>query len=222
MPGMSQAERISRIQFLLRAKKVVSMGELRATFEVSRATLMRDIELMRDRLGTPLVYDAAARGYRLAAHADPFEPLDELPGLWLTAREAYGMLTMFNVVKALDPGFLLHSIEPMRGVFKRMLSTMGFRMLGLDQKVAIELPDFAAQRRSDLGPLFEALILDQPVHLTWQPADAPQRDADCSVHKLMLRPQGWWLTLTALGGQRFELPLAAIVRCREVAAAASA
>lgn len=139
---MSQAERISRIHFLLRAKGVVSLEELKETFEVSRATLMRDIELMRDRLGAPVIYDAKENGYRYDA-ARFGERVDELPGLWLSAKEGYAFLTLFNVLRAIDPGFLMYFLDPMRRTLKRLLTSHDFTMWRLDEKVVIDLPNFS-------------------------------------------------------------------------------
>lgn len=209
---MSQAERISRIHFLLRAKEVVSLQEMKNTFEVSRATLMRDIELMRDRLGAPVVYDAGKKGYRLDPQARSGERVDELPGLWLTAKEGYAFLTMFNVLRAIDPGFLMYFLGPMRSTLKRLLSALDFTMWRLDEKVVIDLPDFLAAQRYDLGPVFSALVKDDVIRLTWR-TDAQEREADCRVCRLTLQHQGWLLTIVPLGDQAINVRLADILHC---------
>ncbi|WP_428421368.1 helix-turn-helix transcriptional regulator [Methylibium sp.] len=211
---MSQAERISRIHFLLKAKDVVSLREMTETFEVSRATLMRDIELMRDRLGAPVVYDATAKGYRLNPNARTGERVDVLPGFWLTAKEGYAFLTMFNVLKAIDPGFLMYFLLPIRSLLKRLLSAQEFTTWSLDEKVAIDLPEFAPSHRRDLRPLFEALVRGEQVRLSWQVNQASLRDFVCHVNRLTLTQRGWIATMTPSDGIAINVPLIDIVDCR--------
>ncbi|MCI4429810.1 MAG: hypothetical protein JHC40_11655 [Burkholderiales bacterium] len=50
-------------------------------FEVSPATLKRDLQYLRDRLGAPIVYDALANGYRFDGIAAGAGAVHELPGL---------------------------------------------------------------------------------------------------------------------------------------------
>lgn len=50
--------------------------ELQRTCEVSRRTIMRDIEFLRDRLLAPLEYDRVRRGYFLTEDFNLMPPLD--------------------------------------------------------------------------------------------------------------------------------------------------
>lgn len=63
---MNKTERIFKIEQLIAARRLVSFRELRAELEVSRATLKRDLEYLRSRMKTPIVYDREANGYRIA------------------------------------------------------------------------------------------------------------------------------------------------------------
>lgn len=209
---MSQAERISRIHFLLRAKGVVSLEELKETFEVSRATLMRDIELMRDRLGAPVIYDAKENGYRYDS-ARLGERVDELPGLWLSSKEGYAFLTLFNVLRAIDPGFLMYFLDPMRRTLKRLLTSHDFKMWRLDEKVVIDLPIFSRTDGVHLAPAFEALVKDEVVRLRWKDDDAEVHEADCTVIQLKLTEGGWKLAIQPAGGNVVIVRLENILQC---------
>ena len=211
---MSQAERISRIHLLLRAKSVVTLREMKDTFEVSRATLMRDIELMRDRLAVPIAYDARHNGYTLDPRAKTQEYLDALPGVWLTAKEGYAFLTMFNVLRALDPGFLIGILSPMRVALKRLLHTMDYAMWGLDKKIVIDLPGFVSSPQTYLDPMFSALITEQVALLTWLDPKGDEQSGLCKVTRLTLRRNGWWFTVAPETGPPVEVPTSAILRCR--------
>eukprot|EP01036_Dinobryon_divergens_P011097 gene11097-14910_t len=52
---------------LIRSRGGVSFEALQEELEVSRATLKRDLQYLRDRLGAPIVYDREANGYRFEA-----------------------------------------------------------------------------------------------------------------------------------------------------------
>jgi predicted DNA-binding transcriptional regulator YafY len=208
---MSQAERISRIHFLIRAKGVVSLKELKQTFDVSRATLMRDIELMRDRLGAPLTYDAKENGYRYD-EACLGDRVDELPGLWLSAHEAYAFLTMFNVLREIDPGFLMYFVDPMRKTLKHLLGSQNFAMQQLDRKVVIDLPNFLKTAGAHLAPVFTALVNDEVVRLRWKNAAAEECESECAVIRLTLRETGWKLSIQPTGASVVTVPLENILR----------
>jgi predicted DNA-binding transcriptional regulator YafY len=50
-------ERIAAIDHAVRAGEYPNAGTIASRFEVSRRTVQRDIEFMKDRLGAPLVFD---------------------------------------------------------------------------------------------------------------------------------------------------------------------
>ncbi len=54
---MNKTERIFKIEQLIAARKLVSFQTLLDELEVSRATLKRDLEYLRSRMKTPIVYD---------------------------------------------------------------------------------------------------------------------------------------------------------------------
>jgi predicted DNA-binding transcriptional regulator YafY len=62
---MARLERFYRLDQLLRTRKSITRREIEDRFEISRATFKRDLEYLRDRLNYPIVYDYAARAYRL-------------------------------------------------------------------------------------------------------------------------------------------------------------
>ena len=64
---MANTERLYKIERLIRVRGVVSFQVLRDELEVSPATLKRDLEYLRSRLGAPIEYDRDANGYRLGA-----------------------------------------------------------------------------------------------------------------------------------------------------------
>lgn len=102
---MNQTERYYRIDQLLRERGPISREDLMATLEVSRATLTRDLNYMRDRLHAPIVFDREAGGYRFERAG--VGPQYELPGLWFNDQEILALLTMHRMLEDLDTGGLL-------------------------------------------------------------------------------------------------------------------
>src|SRR3546814_19441431 len=60
-------ERITKIVRLIRRHGAVSMATFIAELEVSQASVKRDLEFLRDRLGCPLEWDRSRRGWVVRA-----------------------------------------------------------------------------------------------------------------------------------------------------------
>lgn len=104
---MNQTERFYKIDQLLNERLVVSFQELLDNLEVSRATLKRDLQYLRDRLNAPIVFDRDAGGYRFDKVSPQLGGQYELPGLWFSAEEIHALLTMQHLLANLDTGGLL-------------------------------------------------------------------------------------------------------------------
>ena len=88
--------------------------------QVSRASVTRDLEYMRDSFNAPIEYDSEANGYKFG-NPKP-GPRYELPGLWFSADEAYALLTMHTLLAELQPGLLEPHIKPLQ---ERVRSVLG-------------------------------------------------------------------------------------------------
>ena len=112
---MDRTERLYRIERLIRHRGHASFAQLMDALEVSRATLWRDIEYLRSRLGAPLEYDRFVNGYRFVAPqgADRAQA-HELPGLWFSERELYALLMAHQLLGELDgEGLLGRHLQPL-------------------------------------------------------------------------------------------------------------
>ena len=67
---MDRTERFYIIDQLLNNSRSVSREQFLEALEISAATFKRDLEYLRDRLGAPIVWDRALRGYRYQQDAD--------------------------------------------------------------------------------------------------------------------------------------------------------
>ena len=118
---MNQTERLYKIEQILHDRRLASFVELQEELEVSRATLKRDLQFLRDRLNAPIVYDREANGYRFDV-PDRYAPKHQLPGLWFNASEIHALLMMQQLLEDVQPGLLGPHIAPLQ---TRLQSLMG-------------------------------------------------------------------------------------------------
>jgi predicted DNA-binding transcriptional regulator YafY len=126
MATRANTERLYKIESLIRQRGCVSFQVLMDTLEVSRATLKRDLEYLRSRLGAPIEYDRDGNGYRFAGPAagSPAGRHHELPGLWFNERELYSLLMAHQLLSGLDSdGPLTRHLQPLLERIHGMLSS---------------------------------------------------------------------------------------------------
>lgn len=116
---MERLERFYKIDQLLRNRKVVSFATFMEKLGMSRASVKRDLEYMRERFNAPIDYDPEARGYRFGEPRSG--PRYELPGLWFSAGEAYALLSMHSLLAELQPGLLEPHIAPLQARLRAVL-----------------------------------------------------------------------------------------------------
>ncbi|MFC1772270.1 helix-turn-helix transcriptional regulator [Pseudomonadota bacterium] len=116
---MSQ-ERLQKMVQLLKTHRVVSRQTFLDRFEISPATFKRDLEYLRDRLGAPVIWDRERRGYRFDLSDDQADTF-ELPGLWFNSQEIHALLTMHQLIDALQPSLLTPHIEPLKARIESLL-----------------------------------------------------------------------------------------------------
>lgn len=103
---MDRTERFYKIDQLLSERRVVPFSVLAEKLGVSRATIKRDLEYLRNRLNAPIVWDRDLGGYRFG-EPERGAGQYELPGLWFNAAEIHALLTMQHLLANLDAGGLL-------------------------------------------------------------------------------------------------------------------
>ena len=135
---MDQTERFYKIETLLRRRKSVGFAELLAVLEVSRSTLKRDLDYLRNRMHAPIVWDRTIRGYRFEEPAGIDQGSHALPGLWFSASEIHALLTVLHLLENLDSGALLRShIEPLTERLNALLSSADTASSELRRRVRI-------------------------------------------------------------------------------------
>ena len=115
--------RLYRIEALIRSRGHVSSQTLLDELDVSPATLKRDLEYLRSRMGAPIEYDRIARGYCFGA-AGIEGARQELPGMWFNEAELYSLLTAQQLLAGLDSdGLLSRHLQPLLDRIHQMLGS---------------------------------------------------------------------------------------------------
>jgi len=111
---MSQMERIFVIHRMLGRNRPVPLQQLMEELEVSRPTIKRDLQYMRDRLGAPILYDRERNGYIYSETGDEAGGASryQLPGVWLTSEEMHALLLMRELLEQLDSRVLADALSP--------------------------------------------------------------------------------------------------------------
>jgi predicted DNA-binding transcriptional regulator YafY len=149
---MDRTERFYRIEMLIRNRALVSFEALQCDLEVSRATLRRDLQYLRERLDAPIVYDRADNGYRFDGATR--QRSHELPGLWFSDKEIHALLTMHQLIQGLEAeGVLGRHLQPLLDKLHGMLGADDMAARELMQRVNI----VAAARRPVSARHFELI-----------------------------------------------------------------
>ena len=154
-PWMDRTERFYKIEMLIRSRGCVSFADLMDELGVSRATLKRDLEYLRERLDAPIVYDRFANGYSMRPDArDARQLKHELPGVWFSEREIHALLTMHQLIEGLDEGGVLaRHLQPLLDKLHGMLGANDAEARELMKRVKV----MGAARRPVMGRHFELI-----------------------------------------------------------------
>ena len=134
---MNRLERFYRIDQMLHERGLVTRRAIMDELEISLATFKRDLDYMRDRFHAPVIWDRDAGGYRFDTKSQT-GPKYELPGLWLTEREAFALATMQHLLTTLDPaGLVGPQIAPLRARLDAMLGAGAASAAEIERRIRI-------------------------------------------------------------------------------------
>ena len=190
---MSQTDRVYKIEMLIRQRGHLSFQALRDELEVSPATLKRDLEFLRDRMGAPIVYDRDLNGYRFGEGY--LGQKHQLPGLWFNERELYSLLMAHQLLSELDTdGVISRHLQPLLDRIHDMLGGAEADATTLIRRVKIISP----AKRPVPGPFFErvaeALLQRKRLHMRYLTRGRREvGERDVSPQRLVHYRSTWYL-----------------------------
>jgi predicted DNA-binding transcriptional regulator YafY len=190
---MERTERFYRIQQLLHDRHVVPLTVFLETLEVSRATVKRDLEYLRNRMNAPIAWDPEARGYRFAA-PDSGGGQYELPGLWFNASEIHALLTMQHLLAHIEPGILAPQLVPIVDRLRLLLGSGDHSVEQVQKRVRVL--GMAARRfdRADFAVVGSALLRRKRLHLHYYVRSRDElTEREVSPQRLVYYRDNWYL-----------------------------
>lgn len=229
---------MTKIVRFIRKRGSVPMKFLMDELEVSQASIKRDIEFLRDRLGCPLEWDRSKRGWVICddlAEGGRFE----LPGVWFDSSEVFALLTMLHLVEGVQPGLLADHVGPLKTRLRSMLAEGTKSASPIERK--LRLIHFAPRRvePKHFQTIAGGLLQGKRLRLQyWNRERSEQTSRVISPQQLVHYRENWVLTPGATCVTSFEssrsrlfnrftcwtkrLSRSARTRCRSISAVATA
>lgn len=161
---MDKLDRIHQLHRLLATRRTpISSADIEKQLECSRATLMRDIDWLRNLMGAPIKYDHAANGFWYDRSQGDFE----LPGLWLNAKELQSLLSMNQLLSGLQPGVLDHLISPVRDRIEKILQSRQLAGPSLAHKVKLKPINTRRLPEATYALVIQALAQNHRLQITY-------------------------------------------------------
>ena len=210
---MNQLDRLYQLERLLRSRQSLGRDALLHELEISRATLKRYLEVLRDRMNVPVLYDRFTNTYAITQPADKSQAgtqRQELPGVWFSQQEIVALLTMYQLIAGLDSaGMLQRHLQPILQRLNTMLGSSHMQAQELQRRVRI----IGAARREVPSQFFElvglALTQRRKLHVTYFTRSSnTSSERDLSPQRLVHHRNTWYLDAwchTRRALQRFAL-----------------
>lgn len=184
---LNKNDRLHHVVTLLRSRRSITLAFLQEETGASRATLMRDLAWLRDKLGHPIHWDHESQSYRWRPQPGASDSPQEVAGFWFKPSEVLALLTLQHLISEVQPGELLHRhIKPLEERLHSILQREGFadsfarlhkrvRIIGLGKREVppncFELAGMALVARKRLSIRYQARGTGQ----TSQRTISPQR-----------------------------------------------
>ena len=189
---MDRFDRIFALHRILNGRRTpVSRESLQEQLECSRATIGRLIEVMRDQLRAPIIYDRERNGY---LYDRSNTSVYELPGLWLNASELHALLVSAKLLADVQPGILGPALEPLR---QRIAELLRHRRIGhpeLERRVRILQTAARTTNLEHFQKISTALLDRRRLHILYHGRTRDKTtERDISPQRLVYYRDNWYL-----------------------------
>ena len=151
---MERLERFYKIHQLLTERQVVPFAVFIEKLGMSRASVKRDLEYMRNRFNAPIEYDKELKGYRFGKPRTG--PRYELPGLWFNSAEATALLTTLQLLGSLQPGLLEGQVAPLVERLRAILGGGEHSWKEIEERIRIFKPERRESKAAHRGRASES------------------------------------------------------------------
>jgi predicted DNA-binding transcriptional regulator YafY len=198
---MSQLERIFFINDVIKKRGGITAGEVALQFEVSDRQVKRDIEYMRDRLGTPIEWTACRKRYEYAYPWDDLSFADEKAFLTFAFLDA--ILTDYHYIPVVSERIVKSLKKWIAGPYAEIID-----------KVRYELSDMEPIRGEIAYVLCRALLLKKRIEIDYTDAKGEESSRSIAPVRIVNYSGKWYCA--ALDSKTAELRTFALSRMRNV------
>jgi predicted DNA-binding transcriptional regulator YafY len=190
---MDRTERFYKIDQLLNDRRSVSMVALIEELGISKATVKRDIEYMRDRLNAPITWDRSLRGYRFDQSL-PNASKFNLPGLWFSDQEIFALLTIYQLLSNLGSGLLTPHIKPLLARLNALLGSQDDSADEIRQRIRILHMAARTERPENFEAVASATIRRRRLKIAYHARSSDEvTEREVSPQRLVHYRDNWYL-----------------------------
>ena len=189
---MDRLERFYKIDQLLKERKVVSFAVFKEKLGMSRASVKRDLEYMRERFNAPIEYDRGVNGYRFGKPRSG--PRYELPGLWFNAAEIHALLSTLQLLSGLQPGLLDGQVSPVIARLRAILGSGDHSWEEVARRIKIFQPERRAGDTAHFSVIAAALLKRTRVWIRhYNRKDDRETEREISPQRLVHYRDNWYV-----------------------------
>lgn len=183
---MSQLERITYIDRMLRERGSVRTCDVASRFEVSQRQVSRDVEYLRDRFDAPLVWDASLRAFR---YERSFE----------TLRFADEKLLIFNALARSMAGNEHYIPVVTAEILAELESHIARDYRPVSRRIRWKLPIAERTSMEDFTVTCQAMLLGHRLELAYRDAAGRRSERTIEPERLVNYSGRWYLIAWDLG-----------------------
>ena len=190
---MDRTERFYKIDQLLNSSQSASMNQLIEELEVSRATVKRDLEYMRERFNAPIVYDRGLEGYRFDLSLPGAERYS-LPGLWFNDQEIFALLSMHHLLTNLGNSLLTPHIEPLLSRLDKLLGSQTGTAAEINQRIRILHVAYRNEKPAHFELVASATLKRKRLQISYRARSSDETtEREISPQRLVHYRDNWYL-----------------------------
>ena len=168
MAGKLAYERYYWFHEQIKCKEHPNSKLLAEKFEISQKTAQRDIEFMRDRIGAPLEYSHADRGYYYTDKGY------ELPPIWLNESELVAFILAKRLATAIPDRNLKDSLNKfINKLSSRLSDKVGFNLDDIQDKISLKNIEYYTVDESLFRKVVNALFTKRSLAIQYY---SPHKD----------------------------------------------
>jgi len=188
---VDRTERFYRIDQLLK-ERPASFATLQSATGVSRATLKRDLEYMRERLNAPIEYDRDRNAYRMSAPRAG--PRYELPGLWFSGDEIHALVSTLQLLGNLQPGLLESKVSPLMERLRAIAGAGDHSWEEIERRIRVFQPGRRQADAQHFGVVAAAVLKRRRLWLRhYNRGEDRETEREISPQRLVHYRENWYV-----------------------------